>query len=86
MYRICSMSSLEKGKYGRVRSLFAAGPMRRRLQDIGLTNEAKVKCIGKSPPGDPKAYLIKGAVIAIRSKDSADVIIEIREEDQTDFK
>ena len=41
-----------------------------RLADMGLVENAVVKCVGKSPLGDPAAYLISGAVIAIRSSDS----------------
>ena len=30
-------------------------------------------CIAKSPAGDPAAYLIRGAVIALRGKDAAGI-------------
>lgn len=30
----------------------------------------------KSPAGDPVAYLIRGAVIAIRSEDSSQIVVE----------
>lgn len=49
--------------------------MRRRLQDIGLIEGTKVKCLQKSPAGDPVAYLIRGAVIALRSEDSSNILI-----------
>lgn len=45
--------------------------MRKRFFDIGLIIGSEVKCVGESPSGDPRAYLIQGAVIAIRQKDSA---------------
>ena len=50
--------------------------MRRRFLDIGLVENTLVCCVGKSPSGDPKAYLIRGAVIAIRSDDCCDILIE----------
>ena len=50
--------------------------MRRRLLDIGLTPDTVVECVGKSPAGDPKAFLIRGAVIAIRSEDCAEILIK----------
>ena len=43
--------------------------MKRRLLDIGLTEGAVIKCVGKSPWGDPAAYQIRGAVIALRQSD-----------------
>ncbi len=48
----------------------------RRLLDIGLTKGATVECIGKSPCGDPKAFLIRGAVIALRNDDAKKVIVK----------
>lgn len=49
--------------------------MRRRLQDIGLIEGTVVECIGKSPGGDPHAYLIRGAVIAIRAEDAERITV-----------
>lgn len=53
--------------------------MRRRLMDIGLIAGTRVTCVGRSPGGDPAAYEIRGAVIAIRDRDSAEVIIQSTE-------
>lgn len=50
--------------------------MRRRLQDIGLIEGTEVLCLQKSPSGDPVAYLIRGAVIALRGEDSSKIILE----------
>lgn len=44
--------------------------MRRRLRDLGLVEGSEIKCLGRSPLGDPSAYLIRGAVIAIRDADA----------------
>lgn len=50
--------------------------MRQRFFDIGLIENTTVTCVAKSPAGDPKAYLIRGAVIAIREEDAADIVIK----------
>ena len=55
--------------------LTANGSIRRRLLDIGLVEDTEVECLGKSPLGDPCAYLIRGAVIAIRSEDCRNILI-----------
>ncbi len=47
----------------------------RRFRDIGLIENTKIECVGQSPLGNPKAYLIRGAVIAIRLEDCADILI-----------
>lgn len=49
--------------------------MRRRLLDIGLIENTEVECLGRSPGGDPSAFLIRGAVIAIRSEDCGNILI-----------
>lgn len=47
--------------------------MRRRLADLGLIMGTRVTCLCRSPAGDPCAYLIRGAVIALRGRDAARV-------------
>lgn len=71
-----NLCSLEEGCWGCVSRLETKGDMRRRLQDIGLVDGTYIKCLRKSPSGDPVAYLIRGAVIALRNKTSADIILE----------
>lgn len=79
MHTESTLNSLAVGERAQVLRLRTHGSMRRRLLDIGLTEGAAVECVGCSPSGDPCAYLIRGAVIAIRSEDSRDVIIEKEE-------
>lgn len=69
------LTRLKPGQTAAVKALTAQGSMRRRLQDIGLIEGTLVECVGVSPLGDPSAYLIRGAVIALRSKDAACVAI-----------
>ena len=71
-----SLSDLRPGEKGVVRRLTAAGGMRRRLMDIGLIENTPVECLGRSPGGDPSAYLIRGAVIAIRAEDCATILVQ----------
>ncbi len=52
-------------------SLTVPGLMRRRLLDLGLTPGSSVTCLYEAPSGNPKAYLIRGAVIALRNQDAA---------------
>ena len=50
--------------------------MRRRLQDIGMVDGTTVECVQRSPLGDPSAYWIRGAVIALRREDASAVQVE----------
>lgn len=70
-----SLAATEVGETVRVVSLLAEGRMRRRLADLGLIQGAEVTCLGRSPLGDPSAYLIRGAVIAIRRRDAMEVSV-----------
>ncbi|MDD4075510.1 MAG: FeoA family protein [Eubacteriales bacterium] len=70
-----SLADMAPGERGIVTALHNTGSMRRRLLDIGLIESTEVECLGRSPGGDPAAYLIRGAVIAIRAEDGAKVCI-----------
>ena len=69
------LNDINPGQHARVYKINTMGSMRRRFLDIGLIKDTDVKCIGRSPAGDPTAYLIRGAVIALRSDDCRDILI-----------
>ncbi len=75
MKNAVNLAELDVGERARVAGLYIDGGMRRRLLDIGLTKGATVECVGKSPLGDPTAFLIRGAVIAIRREDCKKILI-----------
>lgn len=61
---------------GVVASIDNSSNLYQRLLDIGAINGTLVECVLKSPCGDPKAYLIRGAVIAIRDEDAECISID----------
>lgn len=50
-------------------------PLKKRLIDIGMRCGSPVRCLSVSPLGDPIAYEICGAVIALRRCDAHYVAI-----------
>lgn len=72
---ICRLDELKEGEEAGIIRLESAGSIRRRLQDIGLVPGSKVKCLLKSPLGDPVAYDIRGAVIAIREEEASKIYV-----------
>lgn len=70
-----SLSSLSVGEEGVVDSLVCHTAIRRRFLDIGLIPGTTVLCYGKSPLGEPKAYLIRDKVIAIRKEDAEGILL-----------
>lgn len=77
MYNLQSLNHLSEGETGIVSNILSTGSIRRRLQDIGLIEGTNVKCMQKSPSGDPVAYFIRGAVIALRQEDSGNILIKM---------
>ncbi len=75
MNKAKSLNDIRPGQQAVIKGLNSKGSIRRRLLDIGLIEDTKVECLGKSPAGDPKAFLIRGAVIALRSEDCGDILI-----------
>lgn len=73
----CSLNELNPGQTAVVEELKTRGSIRRRLLDIGLVRDTMVECVGRSPAGDPTAFLIRGAVIAIRSEDLKDIVVRM---------
>ena len=62
-----NLTELESGENCRVEKLCLAGDMRRRLMELGLTEGANVACVLCG--SGIRAYLIRGAVIALRDED-----------------
>ncbi|MDD4715203.1 MAG: FeoA family protein [Oscillospiraceae bacterium] len=75
MFQQIPLNTLREGQSGKIVKLTSEKSMRRRLQDIGLVEGTTVSCLLKSPWGDPAAYLIRGAVIALRSADASNILI-----------
>jgi len=70
-----SLSSLKTGEEAEVLGISRAcrGPQRRRLMDLGIVPGTVITMAMASAGGDPKAYNIRGAMIALR-EDQADFI------------
>lgn len=70
-----TLSQLEVGDTKTVTAIHTVGSMRRRLLDLGVIEGTKIECIHKSPCGDPIAYNIRGAIIALRIEDSKQIFV-----------
>lgn len=72
---VYSLCDIPVGKTAVVHQLLSTGSIRRRLLDIGITQGTQATCLYKSPSGDPTAYFIRGAVIALRTEDASNVCV-----------
>lgn len=71
------LSELPVGRCGRVVSLRTKGMIRRRLLELGLVPETKIKTIRHSPLGDPALFQFRGIMIALRKEEARQVIVSL---------
>ncbi|NLI14396.1 FeoA family protein [Pelotomaculum propionicicum] len=70
--------NLPVGRSAVVTSLNAAGMTRRRMMDLGLVPGTEVEALRYSPFKDPKAFKIRGAVIALRREEGCRVLVKYK--------
>ena len=70
---IITIDTLTPGQIATVETV-ESSPMAGRLKDLGLISGTSVRCLYRAPFGDPTAYEIRGAVIALRRADSRCVL------------
>lgn len=71
-----SLLEVPTNKKVKIKKILIDGPIRRRLLDLGLIEDTVIEVLQKSPLGDPIAYSIRGAVIALRSEITSKILIE----------
>ena len=71
------LSLLPLGMKAKVKDLVSTGIIRRRMLDLGLILDTEVEALLKSPSGDPTAYNIRGAVIALRSEEAGKIFVRV---------
>ena len=74
---ILPLADLPVGTSAKVFKLNANGSERRRFLDLGIVHGTNITALQKNPFGDPTAYSIRGAVIALRREDASKIICEV---------
>lgn len=72
-----TLNQLPIGQKGHVSRIVSDGPSRRRLLDLGIIDGTEIQPLYKSPSGNPVAYLIRGAVIALRTDVSDRIFVSV---------
>ncbi|ABW19521.1 FeoA family protein [Alkaliphilus oremlandii] len=70
------LSKTEAGDTVEIVELLSMGLQRRRMLDLGLLPGTVIDVIRKSPLGDPVAYNIRGALIALRQEESDKILVK----------
>ena len=67
------LENINKLKEYKIKNINTNEITKRRLYDIGLIKDTKIKLLFKSPSNKIKAYLIKDSIIAIRNRDAKNI-------------
>lgn len=76
MNNLIPLNKLPIGSFGKVKMLVSEGKIRRRMLDLGMIQDTIVESLRRSPGGDPVAYEIRGAVIALRDEEASKILVE----------
>ncbi|MBQ9429312.1 MAG: ferrous iron transport protein A [Clostridia bacterium] len=61
-----TLYAIPRGQTAIVQRVGGDADVRRRLCELGFQKGATVRCVGKSPLGNMKAFFVGGTVIALR--------------------
>lgn len=75
MEDITTLDRLPVGRRAAVKAVSAPEAQRRRLQELGFVPGGEVAAVQESPWGDPVAYTVCGAVIALRRADARQIAV-----------
>lgn len=71
-----TLDQLPQGDHATITAVRGGGPFRRRLMELGLLPGTEVRRTGQAPFGDPLTFLVRGAVLGLRSTEAA--LIDVR--------
>ena len=74
---INNLSELPLNKDGIIKNIKCQGNIKRRLLDLGLVNGTNIKPVLISPSKDPRAFEVRGTIIAIRKEDAENIEVYI---------
>lgn len=72
---VTNLSQLPLNENGIIQELKCEGNIRRRLLDMGLVKGTKITPVLVSPSKDPRAFEVRGTIIAIRKEDAKNIKI-----------
>jgi len=72
--KLVPLSDLAIGEEAAVVSVGGSHAMRTRLNDLGLVEGSRIRCMYPSAFGDPRAYLVRGATLGIRNSDAERIL------------
>lgn len=72
-----NLSMLKPGEKGKITRIEAAGPLKRRLMDMGVLVGEDIKVEKVAPLGDPIEITIKNYNLSLRKKEAEGIGVEV---------
>lgn len=72
-----NLAKLKPGEKGRIVSIGAIGPLKRRLMDMGVLVGEEVRVEKVAPLGDPIEVSVKGYKLSLRKKEAEGIAMEV---------
>ncbi len=72
-----NLAKLKPGEKGRITSIGAIGPLKRRMMDMGILVGEEVRVLKVAPLGDPLEVMIKSYNLSLRKKEAEGIGVEV---------
>lgn len=70
---LINLTQLPLNENGIIKDVKCEGNIKRRLLDMGLVKGTKITPVLVSPSKDPRAFEVRGTIIAIRKEDAENI-------------
>lgn len=70
-----TLCDIKCGECCRVKKVHGVGPLKRRFNDMGITDGSKVTFVRTAPLGDPMQINLRGCSICLRADDAKNIEI-----------
>lgn len=71
-----NLAMLKPGETGRIATIGAIGPLRRRLMDMGILVGEEVRVEKVAPLGDPIEITVKNYNLSLRKREAEGILLE----------
>lgn len=73
-----NLAMLRPGQRGKITTIGAIGPMKRRLMDMGVLKGVEVKVEKVAPLGDPIEIIVRNYRLSLRKSEAAGIGVEVQ--------
>jgi ferrous iron transport protein A len=71
------LAGMKPGEAGRIASIGAVGPLKRRLMDMGVLIGEQIEVVKVAPLGDPIEVRVKSYHLSLRKREAEQIGVEV---------